>query len=142
MLDSSPIWKVLTMLWNTVTLLSRWVFRFCYGGHLFHERYFLHFILSEDTVIKVVLLTSKAEWFYKWSRWCRPRQFCLLKKNVLPCCIMPIKCVVKFKVFYLLITYTFFMIPITLFTTTIWKANYQVCSRERMSLLNGKRNKA
>lgn len=37
---------------------------------------------------------------------------------------MLIKCVMKFKVFYLLITYTFFMIPVILFTTTIWKANY------------------
>lgn len=56
---------------------------------------------------------------------------------------MPIKYVVKFKVFYLLITYTSFMSPITLFTTAISKVNYllRLCKRKSF-ILDGKRNKA
>lgn len=54
---------------------------------------------------------------------------------------MPIK-FVKFKVLYLLITYTSFMSPITLFTTAISKVNYLLRLCKRVSFLNGKRNKA
>lgn len=49
---------------------------------------------------------------------------------------MPTKYVVKFKVFYLLITYTSFMSPITLFTTAISKVNYllRLCKRKSFIL--------
>lgn len=49
---------------------------------------------------------------------------------------MPTKYVVKFKVFYLLITYTPFMRPITLFTTAISKVNYllRLCKRKSFVL--------
>lgn len=54
---------------------------------------------------------------------------------------MPIKCVVKFKVFYLLITYSSFMIPITLFTTAIPKANYSLRLLKRKSFILERKEK-
>lgn len=45
---------------------------------------------------------------------------------------MPIKCAMKFKVLYLLIIYTSFMISITLFTAAISKANYLLSTQEKV----------
>lgn len=93
-IDSSPSWNVLTMLWNTVTLGVDEYSDFV-REDLFHERYFLHFIPSEGTVIKVVCWQVKQNDSIDEAGG-RPHQFCLLKKYVLPSCIMPIKCVMKF----------------------------------------------
>lgn len=48
---------------------------------------------------------------------------------------MPIKCAMKFKVLYLLIAYISIMIPITLFTAAISKANYLLRLLKRKSFI-------
>lgn len=64
-----------------------------------------------------------------------PINFAYLKKYIFPNCVMPIKCAMKFKVLYLLIAYISIMIPITLFTAAISKANYLLRLLKRKSFI-------
>lgn len=111
---------MLTVLWNTVTPLSKLMFRFHYWGYLFHKR-FLDFILSRGMIIKLNFIDRQTSDSINEANG-RLHQFCFFIKYRYPNYVEPIKCIVKFKV--LLITYTSFMIPIIVFTRTISWANY------------------